>query len=100
MNSSHTPGPWDARPDGTNAFGVDMWSIDQSPDAEHSEYGVPVTTIAQVYDSSGDAALIAAAPDLLAACHGLLDLIDKISLNAPHDERYKAAGAAIAKARG
>lgn len=96
MNETkHTPGPWESWPHNRARHPVHSYGIS-------AEGGLPCD-VADVIDFDGspgeseaNARLIAAAPDLLAAC--------QVFLNAPHDSARRAAkatmSAAIAKATG
>ncbi len=85
MSEKHTPGPWDwlNYPDGRKLLVGPNRGVIHCPDA-------PITILPE------DQSLIAAAPDLLEACRGLL------MCSLPHDisgQRYiDDARAAIAKA--
>lgn len=87
-NATHTPGPWNvsrhATPDYAPQFGIYA--------------GESARDLATVTgdNAAADAALIEAAPDLLAACEALLNCIDP----ARDWKEAKAARAAIAKAKG
>lgn len=87
-NASHTQGPWNvsrhATPDYAPQFGIYA--------------GESARDLATVTgdNAAADAALIEAAPDLLAACEALLNCIDP----ARDWNEAKAARAAIAKAKG
>jgi type VI protein secretion system component VasF len=87
MNAKHTPGPWSYR---------------QSREGSQTVYIVgygPVAAIARVPISEADAAIIAAAPDLLST---LRELADPDTYESPSKLREAAirARAAIAKAEG
>ena len=107
--TSHTPGPWQ--------FLSDKDIQEKENDRYHIEPVDPsfnVNLIGEVYifDKAEDkeialanAQLIATAPDLLAACHGLLELLDRLGRNESTEyyeqhPAYKAAGVAICKAEG
>jgi len=92
---AHTPGPWflNGRTVATNNRDTAGWPP-------------PKTLIASLADgeyidntnAAADGALIAASPDLLAACEGLLDV-----MALPYElqvQRVEAAERAVAKARG
>jgi hypothetical protein len=81
----HTPGPWEAIPDSREDSEGDWYVI--APDEDVITLGL----------SEPDAALIAAAPDLLAALKGLVGLADE---GAMFSDRIALARAAIAKAEG
>lgn len=84
MTHTHTPGPWTCEKLGTRA---DDWGIYQ-PDTPAKQ----LPALARVY-SPEDAALISAAPDLLAALEHCMCLLHE----QPAKERARAA---IAKAKG
>lgn len=89
MSETHTPGPWDAK---RSAHGNE-WS-------HWIEAGVNrqmVAAIGSFADSDANALLIAAAPDLLAACEAMLDTWDSNDEDAII-EACDMARAAIAKA--
>ena len=78
--SKHTPGPWRVNPGAKEVRGAD-WNV----------------IVADVTDEQ-DARLIAAAPDLLAACSDLVEMSDA---GVPCPPRLVVmARAAVAKARG
>lgn len=89
--AKHTPGPW--------CFGVGVPSSGQCS-INSLKTGFPVARI-PFSDAEGkaDAALIAAAPDLLEALHGLLHVQEDIG-GPERDKAEAAARAAIAKATG
>ena len=94
---THTPGPW---------------AVERVDYAAHSAYRVfndELGVVAEIKSTdSGDeelpnARLIAAAPDLLAACNGLVGLVQLIQRREPElqtNHRFIDALAAIAKAEG
>ena len=94
--SAHTPGPWKVLAD-TRTGAVDVWS------------GARFVCTVGVPGASGDesiepdAALIAAAPDLLAACKAALSLVESLPYD-PTDRQTLRINdqieAAIAKAEG
>ena len=94
--SAHTPGPWKVLAD-TRTGAVDVWS------------GARFVCTVGVPGASGDesiepdAALIAAAPDLLAACKAALSLVELLTYD-PTDRQTLRINdqieAAIAKAEG
>jgi hypothetical protein len=100
-NDSHTPGPWN-------------WEADPVKDDPTGRVRYQVTTtgktITRVYYSSyeggptnaeADAKLIAAAPDLLAACEKFVEMFGPIELPDTEGATWLAnVRAAIAKARG
>jgi len=88
--SKHTPGPWAAIPDSGEDSEGDWYII--APDEDVITTGL----------SEPDAALIAAAPDLLAALKALsAGLHDEIDMKAHiKASEVRAARAAIAKAEG
>lgn len=101
--SEHTPGPWSARLRhgqsiriGDTDFDGDVWQID-APDWM---YMAAVATSCGTNDegSEANARLIAAAPELLAACR---EFVRKVEAGAARSTRsYQQMTAAIAKAEG
>lgn len=103
---SHTPGPWttESAPHrawvasvGHNSDDPQIWTERQAKSGESYEWG----------DKKADARLIAAAPDLLEALEWAMTKLarpDARSTHAsgpyPYLEKYDAARAAIAKAKG
>lgn len=89
---SHTPGPWKAESNGEINSTVEPWGAVATVEA--NSLGRRRITIAE---AEANAALIAAAPDLLAACKAMLAKFD----HSPLDKVSVAADmarAAIAKA--
>jgi hypothetical protein len=88
----HTPGPWKPRKSSYRIEGVeDTWCIDWSPDQEE---------VAEIVHGEANAHLIAAAPDLLAACELALNGIE-LSNGVPYSEDViTELRAAIARAKG
>jgi len=84
----HTPGPWVATHANGNDFIVKAGDIEVV--AGCGCYGSPYMR----GNPDADARLIAAAPDLLAALHGVLRVADRAT------DEFDAARAAIAKATG
>jgi len=90
--SKHTPGPLIVYPE-TN--GSEICAVDMEP-------GLPIRAAIAKVDTFnygewiGNARLIAAAPELLDACKGLLNALPSATTH----PAIKAARAAIAKARG
>jgi len=87
MSTQHTPGPWEP------SRMTHDWSV-------YAENGNGADLCASI-KTAEDAALIAAAPDLLAACEGILPLLqsDLDALNNWEPE-ILAVEEAIAKAKG
>lgn len=90
--SAHTTGPW--------AFNVETNTVEDSE-------GVPVCSLPTLEAESSyeqtilaDAALIRAAPDLLATLKNLTGLFEALHSNAAEWGDYQAALAAISKAEG
>ena len=86
-DTQHTPGPWDAETTNRLAYyAVHHWVNGEKMCLPHSE---------------ANAALIAAAPDLLEVVFGLLDAHDNGTYSDDELERlYEGAATAIAKSRG
>ena len=110
-NTRHTPGPWHSEkmraPNGGTYYRV---FTDRDKDAApHEQVNGPVAQVFCDYGGfgtpDGNAHLIAAAPDLLAALEVLMHAVDPYSTGPDDVEPYfrapmDAARAAIAKARG
>lgn len=107
----HTPGPWAYE----DPMGPDILSIVANPDAEPAEWvhiaqiGTGDSDVASFAENVANAHLIAAAPDLLAACQALVALAEANLCKPAHPtEGWDAyvptevtqARAAIAKAGG
>jgi hypothetical protein len=94
--SKHTPGPWEAKNNGThwNNKEIDNWIITYGNDDEQ--------IVDHVYEEA-NARLIAAAPELLAACEEFERWHEVVSSDSYHSEWTQALAqkmrAAIAKAR-
>jgi hypothetical protein len=76
--SEHTPGPWVARVFPTAAGGRNStWILDAIPDQDGKVIANAICqTAASNDDQAANARLIAAAPDLLAACRAFLAQLD------------------------
>lgn len=83
---AHTPGPWRFEQDGHEPY----WNVDMPMQDGSPGYGY---ANAMVYTTEDDARLVAAAPDLLAACRLALEAGDQ------DYAKFIIAGA-IAKAEG
>lgn len=98
MEHKHTPGPWVAEPEqASDGRGIAIC-------APHNGWIVATITPedgrpADVIDEA-NAALISAAPDLLAALEAMLVSVYRNAPMLSHTMEYDAARAAIAKARG
>lgn len=88
--TSHTPGPWQCRSLAGSQFRGDASTY------EIGSLGADMSAS----DVVGNARLIAAAPDLLDALYGIIELGRKDTHNEKYDGYYAAAKAAIAKATG
>lgn len=102
--AKHTPGPWFARIRGPVAAGIFHEDANGPLIASVPENYI-TSDNQEVLDAEGqaNARLIAAAPDLLAACEGALRLLAKCDVQI--DARYgvpevRALMASIAKAKG
>jgi hypothetical protein len=92
--SSFTPGPWNVVPGAAGSFDV----LAAFPDDGEGTL-VAATYIAN--EEQANARLIAAAPDLLAACKRFMDLDGGDTANAAQaSELWSQMAAAIAKAEG
>jgi hypothetical protein len=87
MATSHTPGPWAYEQESDNS--ADFWVFQA-----HGPTRVAVEV------SERDAALIAAAPDLLAALQRIIRAADRMPIDSPLDGIIDEARAAIARATG
>jgi len=85
MTTRHTPGPWTAK---QHPYGAKPWLIE----AEGAHY------VAASITQDADAALIAAAPDMISALHRCIAAL--AANDAPNCEAAKEARAAIALATG
>jgi hypothetical protein len=100
MKTTHTPGPWKYEADKGYVLKCFIMTADFDEDTNSG------SVIARTSDniSEADAALIAAAPDLLAACEALhaevLAYLTAQNLHGEHNPAMVAARAAIAKAKG
>ncbi len=104
--TSFAPEPWFAGKVDKDEFDVDFVTVGPFVADNHYE-----STVAEVwggnYDAVGNAHLIAAAPELVAACERLLKQYERMQLTGNHgywnmdaDENVIAARAALSKARG
>ncbi len=97
--SKHTPGPWEIRRE-KNGYIIGIWVPNSvNPNNEPGKGGTIVIDGCPCGNSNANAALIAAAPDLLEACRAILM---GLGMNggqmAANDPELVAARAAIAKA--
>ncbi len=96
MNSKHTPGPWTAikatysDDRGTN----DFWHV------AYTDRGKTWSMKTAGDEGRANAYLIAAAPDLLAACKAMIDELDRTGRVSESGVNAKAARAAIDAAEG
>ncbi len=106
--SNHTPGPWTVVESGTCGEVNDVYDIATADDVndENGEYEAIATVWANrpwLVNALPDATLMAAAPDLLAACQSALGTIQYLlanSDNGPAGNCVEVLAAAIAKAAG
>lgn len=101
MSAQHTPGPWVIRMEGREKQEINVRSSVQVPD--EFDGGTYEPLIADLYRGGTgnihDARLIAAAPDLLEALRGMLEVFgDEFGIG--NSDTCDAARAAIAKATG
>lgn len=90
-DSKHTPGPWAVTgPTGTTVCAT----------TDRGRYPVAFAEGVSLAQMDANAALIAAAPDLLAACEALYTAVAADLSPKARDEALAAGLAAIAKARG
>lgn len=95
MTTKHTPGPW-------KIITLDGHTY-INPQRPEGEWGLIAKMVGtSAYEESANAALIAAAPDLLAALEELLWAASRTSLETDGDysNAFTAARAAIARATG
>lgn len=92
-NATHTPGPWRLHDGMIQCQG--KWS---DATGDHFDWTYPrvLADVSDDWDQAANGSVMAAAPDLLAACEALLNCIDP----ARDWKEAKAARAAIAKAKG
>ena len=101
MTTKHTPGVWQIALPRGNGTAHAIWRNDEGPDAPDDAPNTNHKTIARDIHVSADAALIAAAPDLLAALVAMTGAIHPQADNSPFIAGLlDAADAAIAKATG
>lgn len=99
--SNHTPAPWYARQVHVDGFITHVVSLDADPVEDEYHYGRNIAK-----DLSGNnAALIAAAPELLAACEAMrrtehLSGVDRRAFEESFDETMILINKAIRKAHG
>lgn len=112
--AKHTPGPWQVRGEiksgAASRAPIDEWCGSVYPQRKDYNYRGEVCFLQSSNcikgvtsaEAAANAHLIAAAPDLLAACEEVLALMDDHNVNAPN--KWSAAvdqmRAAIAKAKG
>lgn len=97
MSATHTPGPWTVTHSFDATIRREIWTeIDR--ETGHREL-VALIPDAEGEHINGDARLIAAAPELLAALRWALDQIED-DLDFDHQAALEAAKAAISKATG
>lgn len=88
MSEKHTPGPW--------TVGTKTWSSHVIAPSKFGPHPLAVFSGRGRDEDDANAALAAAAPDLLEALEGVEPYLEED----PDNERVRAAHAAIAKARG
>lgn len=90
--SAHTPGPWALN--GVMALDTPLWIVSipgEQARIEVADYSA---------ESEGNARLIAAAPELLAALAGIIEIGKRDMTNPKYDAYFEEARAAIKKAVG
>jgi hypothetical protein len=95
--TGHTPGPWRVTYSDDGGFQVGVELHDGAFDVVICARG---SWTHRAKESLANARLIAAAPELLAALVGLIELGRKDTSNPKYDGYYDTARAAIAKAEG
>ena len=104
-NASHTPGPWEAIP-AKNEYGEPTISIrgDGQFIATMNTVSIDGAEFSLPPEGAANARLIAAAPDLLAACKALLNFARSVrpggGVLAGEEMMFREAAAAIARATG
>jgi len=108
MTQKHTPGPWGYDTETSMVQAPSDWTDEGGKRHHDFRYPRVIANVADDWDARSHGALIAAAPELLAALKTLLPVLDKapetdnvfgILHNAAMDAE-QAAFAAIAKAEG
>ena len=96
--NKHTPGPWmvNASTDTANCYKIEGAGL--SVKVYGKDRYLPNGTTVRVLRTLANARLIAAAPDLLAACKAVRDLVEFNDV--PREEIWKIIDAAVAKAEG
>lgn len=104
MTTEHTPGPWTVASNGddgarVNAFATVAWC------PTSAAFGVDGSQVISADEAEANARLIAAAPELLAACEVFIEAERRAEVNGRegfglYTEAMSAARAAVAKARG
>lgn len=104
---SHTPGPWDLSWDESNGFTIRMGTARRSPvscDIAHIVEGYAECLYPedgeQFIEAEANAKLMAASPDLLAACEEVLNRHNYQGTGAPWPSLLDTVQAAVAKAKG
>lgn len=103
--AKHTPGPWQIghSAKGMNGTSLRIWRNDEGPDADEDSDNTNYACIAQHVHSEADAALIIAAPEMLASLKWL-EPYAKVQIrnhpDATDAPQWEALIAAIAKATG
>jgi len=93
MKTKHTPSPWY-----TDTAGQGDITVTSTHDKHGSDQDVCEVYGASDEEQAANAALIAAAPDLLAALEACMDMKEWDDSNGPEAAAYDRASAAIAKA--
>ena len=100
--TSHTPGPWRTGEDGHNILSAQPGERPKMlASVYHDLGGVGGLTSKEHAEAHANARLMAAAPDLLAACRAVDEWYDLVRQDYPEMlAPYQAVQAAIAKAEG
>jgi hypothetical protein len=98
MTTEHTPGPWRVRGGAAKVFAYDI----VGPNGEDIGYANSSDGADEpaMYPVEANARLIAAAPDLIEALRGILEIGKRDLSNPKYDGYFASAVAAIAKAEG
>jgi hypothetical protein len=96
--AKHTPGPWQVDPEPSSDGSLLVWGDTRSPRGGE----VVAWCNSELTRNHADARLIAAAPELLAACRAWIAYLDPRDNLYSHEETelIRQMQAAIAKARG
>lgn len=104
MAEQHTPGPWLIREFPTRGGArPQLWVMDATPDRDGKVMANAICSVTGTNPAEqANARLIAAAPEMLAACRGLLDALESMGALDHPDLRSDVAATrdAVARATG